>query len=69
MMDVSKGWTRVDDGEYNEQFTMVRGSKLTIYSDRDGEHWYAMLSGVEDDIDLDATGEFEARREALRIVG
>jgi hypothetical protein len=57
-------WTTVPDGEYNEQFTVKDDVKITIYSDRDGEAWMCRI-GEADDLPLEATTLYAARREAL----
>jgi len=59
-------WTKVDDGEYNEQTTVVNGVTLTLYSDRDGGRWACRLGEAEPH-DLESTAEYAARREALAI--
>lgn len=61
-------WSPVAWMLHNEQYTTVRGSKVTIYSDMNGERWTMYLPDSEH-VDLDATNEYDARREALRIVG
>lgn len=61
-------WTKVDDGEYNEQYLEL-GEKgiVTIFSDRDGRRWSYVVNG-ENLQDLMATDEYAARREVLRIL-
>ena len=61
-------WELVPDGEFNEQFTVIDGKRVTIYSDRDGREWGWCVGSVEasDDLmSLDAECRDDARKEAV----
>lgn len=58
-------WEKVEDGEYNEQKTVIEGRSVTIFSDRDGEQWDCVIDGQEC-FSLEATSKYSARKEAER---
>lgn len=63
-------WTRVDDGEYNEQTAMLgrqREYVVTLHSDRDGETWH-WRANDGDSMQCEATSEAAARLEVEREV-
>lgn len=68
-MEKSVGsWTKIEDGEYNEQSLVTPDGKLTIFSDREGEVWHCRVNEDEDAQSLDAKDETSARREARDLI-
>lgn len=59
-------WVPEPDEEHGQQYTYVRGVRVTIYSDRGGQTWHCAVEGQKEDWSLEATTVHEARVEARR---
>lgn len=58
-------WTRVEDGEYNEQHIRAFGHSIMIFSNYDEDQWECIINGT-DCFTLDATEMHAARFEAIK---